>query len=142
MNGIILIELDRSLFVHDLASDVEHAAHDAFTDRHGDRRASVRDIVAAFQTFGAGHGDGADPIVAEVLLDFERELHGLVLDFVIHGQSVVDTREVSRELDVHYRTDDLNDFAFIHVFKFSLVTAGVGVSPHFFRQHTPEKSED
>ena len=31
-------------------------------------------VVAALEAFGAGHGDGAHPAVAEVLLDFEDEL--------------------------------------------------------------------
>ena len=67
-----------------------------------------------FETFGAGHGDGPDPVVAEVLLHFEGQLHGLVLDFEFNGQRVVDARDCVRELHIHHRTDHLDDFAFIH----------------------------
>ena len=42
MNGITFVGLDRALLVHRLAGDIEHAAHDAFADRHGDRRAGIR----------------------------------------------------------------------------------------------------
>ena len=61
------------------AGDIEHAAHDAFADGHGDRAAGVGDFVAALETLGGGHGDGADPVVPEVLLHFERQFDGLVL---------------------------------------------------------------
>ena len=86
------------MLIHGVAGNVEHAAHDAFADGHGDRRAGVRDLVAALQTFGAGHGDGADPVVAEVLLHFERQLDGLVLNFVFDGQRVVDAGQRFREI--------------------------------------------
>ena len=36
--------------------------------------AGVRDLEAALEAFGAGHGDGPDPAVAEVLLHFEGQL--------------------------------------------------------------------
>ena len=74
MNRIIFVGFHRPLFIHRLAGDVEHAAHDAFADGHGDRRAGVGDFEAALQTFGGGHGDGAHPVVAEMLLHFERQL--------------------------------------------------------------------
>ena len=74
MDGIIFVRLDRPAFVHRVAGHVEHAAHDAFADGHGDGRAGIDDFVAALEAFGAGHGDGADPVVAEVLLHFERQL--------------------------------------------------------------------
>ena len=74
MNGQILVGLDRALFVHGLAGHVEHAAHDGFADGHRDRRAGVGDFHAALEAFGAAHGDGANPVVAEVLLRFERQL--------------------------------------------------------------------
>ena len=74
MNGIVFVGLDRPSFVHRIADHVEHAPHDAFTDGHGNGRAGVDDFEAALETFGAGHGDGAHPVVAEVLLHFERQL--------------------------------------------------------------------
>ena len=37
MNRIVLVGLDRPLLVHRVAGHVEHAAHDAFADGHGDR---------------------------------------------------------------------------------------------------------
>src|SRR5207253_2063124 len=115
VNRIILVRLHGALFIHDIARDVEHAAHDAVTDGHGDGRASVNDLEAAFEALGAGHGDGANPGIAEVLLDFEGELGGLILDFVIDGQGVVDGGERPRKFYIDDGADDLDNFAFIHV---------------------------
>ena len=81
--GIIFLRLDRPAFVHRVAAHIEDAAHHAFADGHGNGRAGVDDFVAALETFGAGHGDRPDPVVAEVLLHFERQFDRLVLDFVI-----------------------------------------------------------
>ena len=41
-------------------------------------------------------------------------LVGLAWHVEFHGQRIVDGRQLVRELDVHDRTDDLNDFAFVH----------------------------
>ena len=114
----VFLSDDRPALVHGIAGDVKHAAHDAIADGHGDGLAGVEHLHAALEAVGRGHGHGADPIVAEVLLDFERQL-GLPLEreVVFDGQGVVDGGELIGELDVHHRTDDLNDFAFIHAFR-------------------------
>src|ERR1039458_1094677 len=118
MNRAILVGLHRALFIHGFTGDVEHAPHHAFTHGHGNRRAGVGDLVAALETFGGAHGDGAHPVVAEVLLHFEGQL-GLAVSghFIFEGQRVVNCGKLSRELDVHNGADDLNDFAFAHVLK-------------------------
>jgi hypothetical protein len=72
MDGVTFVR-DRAAFVHGIPGDVEHAAHDAVADRHGDGPAGVGHFIAALEAVGGGHGDGADPVVAEVLLDFEDE---------------------------------------------------------------------
>ena len=64
MDGQIFVGLDGALFVHGIAGLVEHAAHDGFADGHGNRTAGINDLVTSLKTFGAGHGDGAHPIVA------------------------------------------------------------------------------
>jgi hypothetical protein len=58
-------------------------------------------------------------MVAEVLLDFERQL-GLPLErkLVFDGQGVVDAGELIGELDIHHWANDLDNFAFIHAFRF------------------------
>ena len=77
----------------------------------------VDDFEAALEAFGGGHGDGADPVIAEVLLDFEGEFGGVTLDGVIQRKGVIDRRQLVRELDIDDGADDLNDFAFIHAIK-------------------------
>ena len=37
-------------------------------------RAGIGDFVAALESLGGAHGDGAHPVVAEMLLHFERQL--------------------------------------------------------------------
>src|SRR5580704_10565432 len=74
MNWVELFRHDRAALINGIAGDIEDPSHDARADRHGNGRASIRNLEAALQPLGARHGDGADPMVAEVLLHFEGEL--------------------------------------------------------------------
>ena len=115
VNGIILLGGDRPAFIHRVAGDVENAAHHARADGHGNGRAGVEDFEAALEAFGAGHGDGTDPMVAQMLLHFEGELGFAVPGHVeIDRDGVVNGGEAGGEFDIHDRPDDLDDFAFIH----------------------------
>ena len=71
-------------------------------DRHLDRRAGIGHLGAPDQAVGGLHRDRAHDVVADVLLDLERQRPGLVLKHDVHVQRVVDLRQVlGRELDVH-----------------------------------------
>ena len=59
--------------VQALAERVEHVALDLVTDRHRDRTTEVGDLLAAHQSVGGLHGDGAHEVVAEVLGDLQRQ---------------------------------------------------------------------
>ena len=62
---------------------------------------------AAGEPVGRGHRDGADPVVAEVLLDLADER---VLALALDLDRVVDRRQLAgRELDVDDRAGDLDD---------------------------------
>ena len=100
---------DGALAVDRVAEDVEHATERRLADRHRDRRAGVTDVDAAGETVRGRHRDGADPVVAEVLLDLADErLQALALDL----DGVVDARQLAgRELDVHDGSGDLDDSA-------------------------------
>ena len=63
MDGVILVCFDRAALVDRVAGDVENAAHDAFADGHRDWLSGVDDLQTAFETFGAGHGDGANAAI-------------------------------------------------------------------------------
>ena len=95
MDRVVFLRLHRPALVHRVAAHIEHPPHDAFPDGHRNRLAGVHGLVPALEAFGAGHRDGPDPLVAQVLLHLERQLDGLVLDLVIHGQRVVDAAAVS-----------------------------------------------
>ena len=115
MNRQIFVGLDRTLFVHGIAGDVEHAAHDGFADGHGNRAVGIGDFVAAFESLGGRHGDGAHPVVAEMLLHFERELGlGATGQVVFDRQRIVNGGQLAGKFHVHDRADDLNDFTFVH----------------------------
>src|SRR5262249_7119111 len=100
----------------------EDPPHHRVPNGHGNRRAGVDGFVAAFETVGAVHGDGPDPVITEMLLHFEGDLFGQILDLKLDGQRVVDGRQRLREFDIHHWTDDLNDSARIHgpLFPYSL----------------------
>src|SRR3954471_6012888 len=119
MDGIVFIGLHRALFIHGIARDVEDAAHHAFADRHGNRFAGIDHLVAAAEAFGAGHGNGANPVVAQMLLCFESELRrGTPGRREFDGERIKERRQCVAEFHVHHGTDNLNDFSFIHGRKF------------------------
>ena len=62
------------LVVDRLAEDVPDAAERRVADGHGDRRAGVDDVGAAREAVGRVHRDGADAVVAEVLLHLRDQL--------------------------------------------------------------------
>ena len=75
-----------------IARDVENAAEHAFANRHADRAARVGDAHPALQTFSRRHGDGANPVLAEMLLHFESQLGRVAADFVFDLERVVNLR--------------------------------------------------
>jgi hypothetical protein len=115
MDGKILVRFHGALLVHGLAGHVEHAAHDGFTHWHRNRSAGVNNFHAALEAFRGAHGDRAHPIVAQMLLHFERQLGAAVAGHIVFdSRRIINGREFVGELNVHDRADDLNDFTFIH----------------------------
>ena len=110
-----LFGLDGPTFVDGVAAHIEYPPHHSLSDGHGNGRAGVDDFVAAFETFGGGHGDGPHPVITKVLLHFEGQFELLVLDSKFDSQRVVDGRQFFRKFDIHDRTYDLNNLACIHV---------------------------
>ncbi len=80
-------------------------------DRHRDRRAGVDRLHAALQAVGRLHRDGADAVLAEVLLDLDDDVDGVAaVPSLGDAHGVVDRRQVpALELDVDDRSDDLDD---------------------------------
>ena len=60
-------------FVDRLADHVHDAAERTGTNRHHDRAAGILDFLAADQTFGGVHRDGADRGFAEMLRNLEHQ---------------------------------------------------------------------
>ena len=115
MNRQIFVGLHRALLVHGIAGHVENAAHHGLAHGHGNRRAGVRDFIPALEPLGGGHGDGAHPVVAEMLLHFERQSgFGAAGQVVFDRQGVVNGGQRAGKFHVHDRSDDLNDFTFVH----------------------------
>ena len=99
------VRLDRAGFIDRLADDVDDAAERAFTDGNADRRTGVGHFLAADQTFGGVHRDGADGRLTEMLGDFEHQAVAAVLGL----ERVENGREVAFELHVDDGADDLGD---------------------------------
>ena len=86
-------------------------------DRHGDRAAGVDDLHAARQAVGGVHGDRADAVVAEVLLDLAdeavragRDALGLLgLSLALDDDRVVDLGQLVGEDGLDHDALDLLD---------------------------------
>ena len=119
MDGIFFLVRHGAATIGRIAGDIENTAKHAFAHRNGNRSAHGFHAHAAGEALGGAHRDRADPIFAEVLLDFEGEVLVDPSDFEGDFERVVDFREraVSRvELDIDDGADDLDDFAcMIHV---------------------------
>ncbi|EAQ04301.1 hypothetical protein OB2597_09164 [Pseudooceanicola batsensis HTCC2597] len=102
------VRLDRALLVDRLADHVQDAAQRRRADRHRDRAVGVGHFLAADQTFGRVHRDGAHGVLTKVLRHFQNQLGAVV----VGGQCVEDLRQVIVELHVHNGADDLGHSAF------------------------------
>ena len=105
VDGAQAFRLDRAGFVDRLADHVHDAAERAVADRNRDRLAGVGHFLAAHQTFGDVHRDGAHGGFAEMLRNFEHEAVAAVLGF----QRVENGRQMALELHVDDGADDLGD---------------------------------
>ena len=113
MDGAALREIDLARFVHRLADDVHDAPERAVADGHGDRRAHIRHLLAAHQTFGGIHRDGAHRAFAQMLRHFQHEALAAIVGF----QRVHDFRQMAVELHVHHRAHHLGDAALLVAFR-------------------------
>ncbi len=115
MNRPALLRLHRPIReVHRLAEHVQHAAERLRPDRHRNRLAEVDRLHAALQAVGRLHRHRADAVLAEMLLDLGDDVERFApfLRRRLDAQRVVDRRQVPGfELDVHDRSDDLDDAA-------------------------------
>ena len=61
---------------------------------------------------GPLHGDRANAVLAEMLLDFDDDVDRLIAALADHAHGVVNRRQVTAfEFDVDDRADDLHDLA-------------------------------
>ena len=111
----MLLRFDRPVRIIDrFAKDVEDAAQGSRAHRHLNRVSLVGRLHAALHAVGGLHGDGADAVLAEMLLDFDDDIEvgGAALALRHDAQRVVDVGQVTGlELDVHHWPDDLHDCA-------------------------------
>src|SRR5215210_1481022 len=97
-----LVALDLLTLVDRLSEQVEDPAEGLLADRNRDRPAGVDHLVAALDAVGGVHCDGADAVVAEMLLHFEDQpsLGAPALGLDVDPESVKDLRDVVREGDI------------------------------------------
>ncbi len=105
VDGAMLVRLDGPRLVHRLADHVDDAPERLGTDRHGDGRSGVAHFLAAHETFGRVHGDGAHGVLAQVLRHLEHEARAVVVSF----ERIEDRRQMIVELHVDDGACDLVD---------------------------------
>ena len=112
VNRELLFGLDRSTLIGGLTEDVEDAAEDTLADRNRNGGTETADGHPALESLRGGHGDGANPVLTEVLLDLKGHLGSLAVDRVVDLEGVIDLGQgalLGVELGVNDRSDDLND---------------------------------
>ena len=116
MDRITFCKLNLALIVDRVASNIKDASESPFAYRHGNWTAGVVHFHSAFQTLGRRHRDRADPVFAEMLLNFERKLGRIAINFILDLKCVVDSRKLNSiaEFHVYYRSDYLNNVSCIH----------------------------
>ena len=112
MDRPVFLGVDRTAGVVDrLAEHVQDPAERLRTDRDGDRGAEILGDHAALHAIGRLHRDGADAVLAQVLLDLGDDVDlPRLLGVCLDAQGVVNLRKAARlELDVDDGTNDLDD---------------------------------
>ena len=138
MDGVAAHALHRPLAVDRIAGDVEEATERRGTDRHRDRLPGREHLHAAPQAVARVHRDGADPVVAQVLLDLGHEL---ALVVARDPERLVDLGQVTfLERHVQHRPDDLDDVAEVLFLRFGDLFRGLDghVSYPFESASAPE----
>eukprot|EP01083_Nonionella_stella_P273711 928758_1 len=99
-----LLGEDGSLLVDGLADHVDDAAEGLGSDGHLDGLAGVVALLAADESVGGLHGDGADGVLSQVLGDLEDEALAGGFDF----EGVEDLGKLLVELNIDNGSNDLS----------------------------------
>ena len=99
--------IDGAALVHGLAHDVDDPPQGRFAHGNLDGGVGIHDDLSAHHAVRGLHGHAADAVLAQVLLDFQRDggLGPLGIDDV-GEQGVHDLGQMIVELDVHGGSDD------------------------------------
>src|SRR5262249_11978667 len=88
MDRPVLFGRDGAFFVYGLAQQIEDAAQRLIPDGNGDGTSRIFGGHSAHQAVGAGHGDTAHDVVAQMLGDLDGQVNSAV--FVLNADGVVD----------------------------------------------------
>jgi hypothetical protein len=114
VNGPALLRQDRSVWkINRLSEDVHHPSERRRAHRHRNRGARIHGVHSALHAVGRFHRDGANAVLAEMLLDFDDDVDGLpALAVRLDVNGVVDLRQLSAlEFQVHDGANHLDDLA-------------------------------
>lgn len=124
MDGIFFLMGYGAATIGRLTGHIEDASKHAFANGDGDRSAECTHFHAASETFCGAHGDRANPVFTEVLLNLESEVLLFAADFEVDLESIVNFGQSAVrwvELDIDNGADDLNYSSFmIHVWLVSV----------------------
>src|SRR5699024_7260350 len=91
--------------VQGVTKGIEDVTFDDVAYRYGNCSTGVVNFLAAYQTVGGLHRDGANHVLTEVLSSFEGNGGFFAAEFYFYGQSIVDLRHcIGWEFSVDYRT--------------------------------------
>eukprot|EP00123_Amoebidium_parasiticum_P007880 comp18430_c0_seq1/m.19678 comp18430_c0_seq1/g.19678 ORF comp18430_c0_seq1/g.19678 comp18430_c0_seq1/m.19678 type:complete len:536 (+) comp18430_c0_seq1:33-1640(+) len=93
--------LNGAALVDGLTDDVDDAPKGGLTHGDADGRASILDLLAAYETLRTVHGNGAHGVLTQVLGDLEHEALAILLQL----ESRQNGRQLAIELHVHDGTD-------------------------------------
>ena len=105
-----LVSAHGTLLIDGAAENVHNAAQRFRSYRNRNAGPRVHYFHTATQAFGGAQANGAHHAVAQLLLDFQRELGAF------ECERVIDVRQlVARKRDVDHRADTLDNRSFVHI---------------------------
>ena len=115
VNGILLVVCNWPTLVNSIAGNVEDTTKNTGSNRNGNRCTSIGDFNTTLETIRSTHGNGTNPAVTEVLLNFENECAFFAVKFIGDFKSIINGGQLIcfGEISVDNGANNLNDGSFV-----------------------------
>ena len=111
----ILVRLHWTLLINRVTGHIKNSAHYSFTYGHADGITLINELHSTLEPLGGTHRHGAHPVVTQMLLHLKGQLGGFASHLKLNGKRVVNAGQVVCKLRVYHRSDNLYNFAFVHI---------------------------